>query len=148
MNKNFYLTENGKRRAKLVMLRKMLIPFIIFEIILFGALIIVLHLNVLQIVIVAIIAFLMAEVFVIRTKKNPALSFKEWGLHLDETSIYLTENPQDSEIRCEELGSLMESSDGLIVKGKKTSQRIWIPAGVEDYDNVKKILESWLRNVT
>jgi len=146
MNQNFTLTKDGRRRAKSVMVRKMLIPFIIFETILFAVVIIMLNLNFVEIVVVAIIAFLMARLFVIRTRNNHAISFNDWGLHLDDSSIYLTENPLDSEIRREELGSLVESSDGLIVKGKNFTQRIWIPSGVENYSIVKETLESWLHN--
>ncbi len=140
------LTEAGKRRAKMALIRKMLVPFVIFQTIVVGSLIFFLRLTAMQSVGVVALAFLVLRLFVYRTWRNPAFSFQNWGLHLGDDSIYLTEHPDDTEIRRGEIAAIVESADGLRIKGTRSDRGFWIPSGVEDYASVKRTLESWMRN--
>jgi hypothetical protein len=145
MDRNLCLTETGILRARIVVFRKMLIPFLIFQAIVLACLFFFVHMTTFQIATVLALAFLMLLIFVIRTWNNPGISFRDWGLHLGDASIYLTTDPQRTEIKRGEMVSLVENSKGLYIRGKELEQRIWVPAGVEDYSVVKRTLQSWLR---
>ncbi len=145
MDRNYRLTETGMLRAKIAVFRKMLIAFLIFQAIVLSCLFFFVRMTTYQIVTVLALAFLMLQIFILRTWMNPALSFRDWGLHLGNTSIYLTTDPQRTEIKRGEMVSLVENSKGLSIRGKELEQRIWIPAGVENYAEVKRTLESWLQ---
>jgi hypothetical protein len=145
MDRNFRLTESGMLRAKISVFRKMLIAFLIFQAIVLTGVFFIAHMTAIQIATVLALAFLMLLIFIFRTWNNPGISFRDWGLHLGDTSVYLTTDPQRTEITRADFISLVENSKGLYIRGKELEQRIWIPAGVENYAEVKRTLESWVR---
>ncbi len=148
MDRNLRLTEIGRRRAKIALFRKMLVPFLVFEAILLGVLVFFMRPSLLQFIVILGLALLILLVFAFRTWMNPVLSFRDWGLHVGEDSIYLTDDPDRRPLRRGEIGSLVESADGLVVKARGAPRRIWIPAGIEDYDNLRRTLEAWMRSET
>ena len=140
MKENFKLTQAGRNQAKWTMFRKLLWVFLIGEGVLFTAM---LWIWKMPIATLAVIAVAMIALFVKRTWNNEGISFRDWGLHLDEQSVYLTERPEGTEIKRGDVKEVVESKAGLIVKGQRFGQQIWIPAGVEDYVFVRQKLKSW-----
>lgn len=144
MKENFKLTDAGRYQAKWIMFQKMLWPFIIGEVVINTVILMIWSMSISGIAILATIAILMLAVFVKRTWNNENLNFRDWGLHIDEESVYLTEDPQSTEILRADVKKVEESDSGLIVKGQSFGKQIWIPAGVEGYFMVRQKLNSWV----
>jgi hypothetical protein len=146
---NFSLTEAGRLHAKWIMFRKMLMLYLGLMTVLVLVTRLIWELSVGQWVILAVAAIVLLGVFVQRTWNNEAISFRDWGLHIDEQCVYLTGSNHRSQlgthrIRREDVRQVIESDIGLIVKGLTADQQIWIQAGVEDYAMIRDKLDGWL----
>ncbi len=143
MNRTLPLTRVGRLRARRTVLRRQAAAFGVSYALLAAALVYLLDLrSFLPLSIV--IALGIALLFAVTVRGWGDVSFSGWGLHLDDDAVYLTGNPGDTRIGREEIRSVRESSAGLVVKGGSPAHRIWIPAGVEHYTDVKATLQGWL----
>ncbi len=143
MNRTILLTRVGRLRARRLVLRRQAIAFGVAYALLAAAFVYLLDLRSflsLSLVVAGGIALLL----VVTLRGWGDVGFAGWALHLDEGALYLAGNPSDTRISRDEIRSLRESSAGLVVKGGSPSHRIWIPAGVEHYAEVKRTLQGWL----
>ncbi len=145
MNRTLPLTRVGRLRARRVVLRRQAVAFGVCYALLAAALVYLLDLtSFLHLSLV--IAIGIGLLLVVTVRGWGDVSFAGWELHLDDDGIDLAGNPGDTRIGREEIRSVRESSSGLVVKGGSPPHRIWVPAGVEHYADVKRTLQEWLRD--
>lgn len=143
MNRTVELTRRGRLQARRIVLRRQAAAFAVAYALLAAALVYLLDLHsLLQLTLVVGVG--VALVLWVIARGWGEVGFEGWGLHLDDDAVYLTGNAGDTRILRDEIRSLRESGTGLVVKGGSPPHRIWIPAGVEHYAQVKQTLQAWL----
>ncbi len=145
MNEYFKMTTAGKRHAKARMFRKLFCLFLVLEVALFAGVVYFRRMSSDEMVGLGVVAALMLVVFSVRTWNNSHFDFRDWGLHLDDQVVYLTENPEGTTIHRNEVSRIVVSGSGMIVKGREFGKQIWIPEGVESYEDIKQKLQRWAK---
>jgi hypothetical protein len=123
------------------MCRQLLYIFLVGGLVLLIAIQLIWQLSVETLVPVLVLFIGILVVFLVRTWKNPHTNFNKWSVHIDDSAIYLNENPQGTQILRADITKVVESRSGLFVKGKEFGQQVWIPSGVEEYRYIRDELK-------
>ena len=144
IKENFVLTPEGVYRAKVRVFRQLLSVVLPLELILAVVLVWVFPIPSRDMFFTLTGFAVVICIFCANLWSKAAGSFRAWGLHLDKESVYLTTDPESTEIRSSQVTHVIKSSSGLIVKGCRSGQQIWIPTGVEDFAFLEKELRGWI----
>ncbi len=143
MKQLYRLTAEGRQRAKRMMFRKMVVMLAALEFLVLAVTVFLWRPStgvLLGLVATAVVMLVGVSVLVWR---SASMDWSNWGLYLDDEQVYLTEFPDSPRLRRSEVTRITESRAGVIVYGAALGHQLFIPAGVEDYPDIKKRLASW-----